>query len=342
MKGKIAAAALGLILGIAPAQSVLAQGEVNLYTDRQEVFLRPVLAEFKRETGVTANVLFIKSGLRERMRAEGASSPADVVLVVDVGALSDIVADGLTRPAPSALAAALAQAVPEAYRDSENNQWFGVTRRARVMYVSARRAGEVRDYADIADPKWRGRVCVRPGTHPYNIGLFSHVIALRGEAAARAWLAGFKENLARKPQGNDRAQISAVLNGECDIGVGNSYYFFQNLKNAESDAARNELLEKVIPVYPANPNVNITGMAMAKHSPNSENAAKLMRFLVGKKAQGIYANENKEFPVRGDTEWPQDLEPYRAKLQNAGASLKRLAELRALSSRMAEELGFDR
>ena len=344
MKLQIIRAALaltaGIAAGIAPS-SAFAGGEVNLYTDRQEVFLRPALAAFTRETEVEVNVLFIKAGLRERLRAEGESSPADVVLVADVGALSDIVADQLTRPVPSGLAADLAQVVPQNFRD-ENGQWFAVTRRARILYAAPDLAPQVHDYADLASPKLRGKICLRSGRHPYNIGLVSHIIASRGEAAAREWLAAVKANLARRPQGNDRAQIKGVLNGECGVAVANSYYFFQTLKNAESDSGRRALLEKVIPVQPPNPNVNITGMALAANPPNLDNAAKLMRFLVGEKAQRIYANQNKEFPVRADAEWPGDLEPYRAKLQNSGTSLKRLAEFRALSSRMVEAAGFDR
>ena len=338
MKIPSVAAIMALILSV---PSALAAEEVNLYTDRQEVFLRPALNAFTRASGVEVNVLFIKAGLRERMRAEGASSPADVVLVVDVGALSDMVADNLTRPAPSDLAAELSRIIPADRRD-ENNHWFGVTRRARVLYVAADRANQARDYADLANPSWRGKACVRSGRHPYNIGLISHIIADRGADFARQWLAEFKSNLARPPQGNDRAQIKGVLSGECDIAVANSYYFFQTLKNAESDSARDELRAKVVPAYPANPNVNITGMALAAHSPHPENAARLMRFLVGETAQQLYANENKEFPIRDDVEWPADLAPHRAALQGARVPLTRLAELRALSSQMIEELNFDR
>ena len=334
-------AALALTLSVFPAHFASAQGEVNLYTDRQEVFLRPVLDAFKRETGAEVNVLFIKAGLRERMRAEGASSPADVVLVVDVGALSDIADDGLTQRPPENLTGHLLKIIPASYRDPEL-EWFGVTRRARILYV--RRGGEdrARDYSALADPEWRGKVCTRSGRHSYNIGLISNMVATLGEEGAREWLAGFKNNLARKPQGNDRAQIKGVLSGECGIGVGNSYYFFQTLKNAESDAARDELREKVVPVYPPNPNVNITGMAMAKHSPNPENAAKLMRFFVSPQAQKLYAGENREFPVRDDVEWPAELAPHREDLQNPGASLARLAELRATASQMVEDADFDR
>ena len=336
----VVAAALGF--GLAPGSaSGDSGGEVNLYTDRQEVFLRPALAAFARATGVESNVLFIKAGLLERMRAEGSSSAADVVLVADVGALSDIVSAGLTRKPDAGLAAELSDAVPAAYRDADG-EWFGVTRRARIIYASAERASEVRTYDDIADPKFRGRVCIRSGRHPYNIGLVAHMIATRGEAKAREWLLGVKANLARKPQGNDRAQIKGVLSGRCDAGVGNSYYFFQALRNADDEEARDELRAKVVPVYPPDPNVNITGMALARHAPNADNAAKLMRFLVGEQAQKIYAGENQEFPVRDREEWPGELELHRARLQAAGATVKRLAELRMLASRMVEEVGFDR
>ena len=209
------------------------------------------------------------------------------------------------------------------------------------MFAKAAKAGRAISSA-LAGPQWRGKVCTRSGRHPYNIGLISHIIASRGEGEARKWLDGFKANLARKPQGNDRAQIKAVLSGECGLAVANSYYFFQTLKNAESDAAREKLRQTVIPVYPPDPNVNITGMALAAHSPNPENAAQLMRFLVGEKAQNLYAAENREFPVRDDVEWPAELAAHRASLKDSGASLLRLAELRAVASQMAEAADFDR
>lgn len=308
---------------------VAAASEVNLYTDRQAVFLRPVLEAFEKETGIKTNVLFAKAGLLERMRAEGEFSAADVVMAVDAGRLDDFARAGLLARHNDDL---LRDAVSAALR---NDYWVGITRRSRILYV--RKGAAIASYEDLAAPQNRNSVCIRTGTHLYNIGLFADMISRLGEAAAKQWLLGVKENLARKPQGNDRAQINGVIDGDCVVGVGNSYYYFQMARDAEK---KRLLEEKVDVVIPTDAHINVTGAGIAAHAPNPQNAGRLMRFLVGKRAQEIYATENKEFPVRNDVAFPPELEPYRQALENA-APLADISRHRAAASRLVEEIGFN-
>lgn len=329
---------IALLLGVgwAAASAVqtvaAAEGgdEVNLYTDRQEVFLRPLILAFEEESGVHVNILFAKSGLLERMKAEGEASPADVIMAVDAGRLEDFVLAGLVAPYRDE---GLKNSVPPGLA---TDNWVAVTRRARLLFV--RRGEYIADYNDLATAKSAGGVCIRGGRHAYNIGLFADMLARKGEDGARAWLAGVKRNLARSPQGNDRRQILDVAAGRCAVGVANSYYYFQLIKDAETRA----LLERTVDVVvPPQAHINVTGVALAARAPHRENALRLMRFLTGKKAQEIYARENGEFPARADAALPPALAPFRRALEDA-APLADISRYRARASELVEETGFDR
>ncbi|MFT5488073.1 MAG: iron(III) transport system substrate-binding protein, partial [Alphaproteobacteria bacterium] len=203
--------------------------EVNVYSYRQGVLVKPLFDAFTQETGVKVNVVFAKKGLIKRLQAEGRNSPADLVFTVDIGRLAAVVNAGLAQPVKSA---ALEKAVPAAYRDAEG-LWYGLTLRARLLYTSKDRVskGAITSYEELADPKWRGKVCTRKGDHAYNIAMLAAYIGHYGEAKATEWLRGVKANLARKPQGNDRAQVKAIMEGVCDVAVGNHYYMALMLKN---------------------------------------------------------------------------------------------------------------
>ncbi|HSF92414.1 MAG TPA: extracellular solute-binding protein, partial [Paracoccaceae bacterium] len=205
--------------------------EVNIYSSREPQLIEPILDAFSQATGIETNVVFIKDGLIERLKAEGRRSPADVVLTVDISNLAAIVDAGVTQPVTSDVIEAN---IPAEFRDPEG-LWFGLTSRARVIYASKERVaeGEVTTYEDLTDPKWQGRICTRSGLHDYNVALLSAYIAHHGAVAAEAWLAGIKSNLARKPQGNDRAQVKAIWAGECDIATGNTYYMGEMLADTE-------------------------------------------------------------------------------------------------------------
>ena len=211
--------ALGICLAIAGAAQ--ADGVVNVYSGRRQENIEPLFKVFTEETGIEVKAIYLSNGLIERLQQEGDRSPADLVLTNDVGRLVEAAAKGLAQPVTSA--AVLAK-IPANLRDT-NNLWFGTAMRARVVYASKERVKQRSiSYEELADPKWRGKVCIRAGDHPYNLGLLGAVIAHKGEAEARAWLEGLKANLAAKPAGDDRTQAKRVLDGECDLGIGNTFY----------------------------------------------------------------------------------------------------------------------
>ena len=284
--------ALALLSTALPA---LAQ-EVNVYSHRQPELLQPLVDAFTAETGIVVNVAFVDKGMAERLVAEGDRSPADLVLTVDIARLMQVVEAGVVQPVQSDV---LEANIPEALRDP-NDQWFGLTARARIVYASKERVqpGEVTTYEDLASEKWKGRICSRSGLHDYNVALLGAVIAHYGEATATTWAEGLKANLARKPDGGDRDQVKAIAAGECDIAIGNTYYMGQMLADPEQVAAA-EAVNIVFPTFEnGGTHLNISGVAMTAAAPNKENALKFMEWLSGDAAQKIYAETNHEYPVK--------------------------------------------
>jgi hypothetical protein len=199
----------------APAQ------ELNLYTYREPGLIKPLTDEFTKETGIKVNTLFAASGLEERLQAEGANSPADVLLTVDIGRLQQAKDFGVTQAVKSD---ALEKAIPAAYRDPEG-RWFGVSLRGRVVYASKERVKQQAiTYDELADAAWKGKLCTRSGQHLYNISIIAAAVAHMGDAKAEDWLKGLKASLAKKPSGGDRDVIKDIAAGGCDIGLGNTYY----------------------------------------------------------------------------------------------------------------------
>lgn len=288
---------LSLLLTGAAAAPALADGEVNVYTYRQPALINPLFEAFTAKTGIQVRVVFAENGLVERLAQEGPNSPADLLLTADAGRLVEAANRGLAQPVTSP---AIRDKIPANLRD-EANQWFGLTMRARVIYASNERAPITAiTYEELADPKWKGKLCMRPGNHPYNIALFAAMIAHKGEDATRAWLKGVKANLAIKPSGNDRAQAKSVFAGECDLALANTYYMGKMLTNTE-EPEQKKWAEAVKIVFPSSPqfgtHVNISGMMLTAHAPNKDNALKLMEFLAGDEAQMLYAQGNYEYPV---------------------------------------------
>lgn len=274
---------------------VLAQ-EINVYSHRQPELIQPLVDAFTAETGIAVNVAFVDKGMAERLQAEGDRSPADLVLTVDIARLLQIVEADVLQPVQSDV---LDANVPEALRDP-NDLWYGLTSRARIVYASKERvaAGEVTTYEDLADPKWKGRLCTRSGLHDYNVALLGAVIVHHGEEAATAWAEGLKANLAKKPDGGDRDQVKAIAAGECDIALGNTYYMGQMLADPEQIPWA-ESVNIVFPTFEdGGTHLNISGVAMTKSAPNKENALKFMEWLSSDAAQKIYAETNHEFPVK--------------------------------------------
>lgn len=270
--------------------------EINVYSHRQPELVQPLVDAFTAETGITVNVAFVDKGMAERLVAEGARSPADLVLTVDIARLTQIVEAGVTQPVQSEV---LEANIPETLRDA-GDQWFGLTSRARIVYASKDRVapGEVTTYEDLADPKWQGRICIRSGTNDYNVALVAALIAHHGEDYAKTWLEGVKANLAKKPDGGDRDQVKAIAAGECDIAVGNTYYIGQMLADPEQKPAA-EAVRIDFPTFEGHgTHLNVSGVAMTKAAPNREAALKFMEWLSGDEAQRIYAETNNEFPVK--------------------------------------------
>lgn len=284
------------LLFVATAFPVLAD-EVNVYSHRQPELIQPLLDAFTAKTGIDVNVAFVDKGMVERLVAEGDRSPADLVLTVDIARLTQVVDAGVTQAVQSDV---LTAAIPAEFRDPANH-WFGLTTRSRVVYASKDRVGpgEVTTYEDLADPKWKGRICTRSGTNDYNIALLGAIIAHDGMEAAKTWVEGLKANLARKPDGGDRDQVLAIAAGECDIAIGNTYYIGQMLADPDQKAAA-EAVTVMFPTFASGggSHMNISGVAMTKSAPNHDAALKLMEFLVSDEAQKIYAETNFEFPVK--------------------------------------------
>ena len=272
----------------------------------------------------------LKKGLIERLENEGKNSPADIVLTSDIGPLYDVVAKGLTQPVQSDV---LEQNIPTQFRDPANH-WFGLTARTRLVYAAKDRVkeGELSTYEELADPKWKGRICTRSGKHSYNLSLVGSMIAHHGEAQAEQWLEGLKANLARKPQGNDRAQVKAVKEGVCDLALGNSYYFGKMITN-EKNPEQKEWANSVNLVFPnqadRGAHMNISGAALTKYAPHADSAVKLMEFLSEAQAQAMYAEANFEFPVRPGTQRSELIQQYMGEFKEDTINLQKVAELRA-------------
>ncbi len=316
--------------------------EVNIYSYRQAFLIKPMLDAFTQETGIKTNVVFAKKGLIERLENEGRNSKADLVLTADTGALFDVVNRGLVQPVQSST---LAGNIPAQYRDPNNN-WFALTTRSRIIYAAKDRVkpGEIKSYEDLADAKWKGRICTRSGKHSYNLSLIGSMIAHLGEDGAETWLNGVKDNLARKPQGNDRAQVKAVYEGVCDLALGNTYYFGKMLHNTKNPE-QVDWANAVNLVFPnqsdRGAHMNITGIALTQHAPNKGNAVKLMEYLSGPSAQQQYAQVNYEFPVRPGTPLAGLVKARMSGFKADDLSLAVIAENRSKAAKLVDKVGFD-
>ncbi len=271
--------------------------EVNIYSHRQPELIQPLLDQFTAETGIVVNVAFVDKGMVERLKAEGDRSPADLVLTVDIGRLFELVGADVLQPVEDA---DLDANIPAEYRDP-GHLWFGLTTRARIVYASKERVqpGAITTYEDLADPKWKGRLCMRSGVNDYNVALAAAYLLHHSPAETTTWLEGLKANLAHKPTGGDRDQVKSIWAGECDIAVGNTYYMGEMLSDPEQKAWA-EAARIDFPVFAGGggTHMNISGIAMTKAAPNRAAALKLMEWLSGDEAQKIYAETNHEFPVK--------------------------------------------
>jgi iron(III) transport system substrate-binding protein len=276
-----------------------ADADVNVYSARQEALIKPQLDAFTQATGIKVNLVTGDGGeLMQRLKSEGAASPADLFFTVDVANLHRAKAEGLFQKLGSA---AINAAAPAHLRDSDD-MWVGLGVRARpIFYVEGKvNPADIQSYESLADPKFKGKILVRSSNHPYNQSLLASVIAHHGVAKAEAWVAGVGANLARKPQGGDRDQISAAAAGLGDIVIANTYYYAGMLTS--SKPAEREAAMKLRVLWPnQNDNgvhINVSGAGLTAASKNRAEAIRLLEYLLSVDAQKIYAEAGFEYPVR--------------------------------------------
>lgn len=293
-----ATALLGVAISFGGFQTLAKPDEINIYSYRAQMLLQPFLDAYSAETGTSFNVVHAPKGLLQRLRSEGANSPADMVLTVDVSRIAALADEGVFEPLSDTT---IRQNVPAYLRD-DSAGWTALSLRARVVAISHERVaeGEITRIEDLADPKWEGRICTRKGSHVYNRALLASLIAHHGSAEATKWAEALVDNLARKPQGNDRAQAKAIWAGECDVAIMNSYYVgkmkFNNKETEQQDWA-----EAIQVVYlnqaDRGQHVNISAGGVLKNAKNKEAATAFLGWLTTEKAQKIYADINFEYPV---------------------------------------------
>ena len=299
VKALLTACALAAAAGAAIAQEQV----VNLYSARHYSTDEALYTAFTKTTGIKINrVDADDAGILARLKAEGTASPADVILLVDAARLYRGEMDGLFQPVRSKV---LEDAIPANLRSQPaadgSISWFGLSTRARLIVFNKVKVqkSDVDTYEELADPKNKGKLCIRSGSHPYNLSLFGAVTEHLGEQKAEAWLKGMVANLARAPKGGDTDQIKAVASGECDIAVTNSYYLARLMRSTKPEDVA--VVNKVGVVFPNQQSwgthMNIAGGAVARHAKNQANAVKFLEYLASAEAQNYFANGNNEWPA---------------------------------------------
>ncbi len=315
--------------------------ELNIYSHRQPFLIEPFLEAFTKSTGIETKVLYSSKGLAQRLKSEGRNSPADVVLTVDIARLSVYHKFGLLAETNSQK---LTDNIPQNLR-SPDNTWFALSKRSRVIVTSKERVaqGEIKRIEDLADPRWKGRVCTRPGSHVYNRALLASMIAHHGAEDAEKWAKELVSNFARRPQGNDRAQVKAIFEGVCDVAIINNYYFGKLKFSEEPDQrawARSMNL-----VYPnqgsedRGAHMNVSGGGVAIHSKNKEAATKLLEFLTEPTSQNLYGEINFEFPVNPDVEPTAELKSWGV-FREDNLPIQTIADLSRQAQMMIDRVGW--
>jgi iron(III) transport system substrate-binding protein len=314
--------------------------ELNLYTTREPGLIQPLIDAFSKASGVKVRSIFVKDGLAERVTAEGAKSPADVLMTVDLGNLIDLVEKGLTQPVRSQ---ALEQAVPANLR-GKNGDWFTLSLRARVLYAAKELDLSSFTYEQLADPKWKGKVCIRSGQHPYNTALIAAFLAHHGEAKTEAWLRGIKANLARPATGGDRDVARDIMGGICDIGIANSYYvgLMRSGAGGPDQQKWGNAIKVILPTFEGGgTQVNVSGAAVAKYAPNKAAAVTFLEYLVSNEAQKIYAEADYEYPVTSGAA-VHPLIGSLGTLKVDGIQLTEIARHRVAASKLVDKVGLDK
>ena len=335
--GGIMKKTLAIALGFIVSAPAFANDVVNIYSFRQPFLIQPILDDFTKQTGIKTNVVFAKKGLIERVKREGKHSKADLVLTSNFSALIQLEDLNLTQTINSTNVNAN---VPSAFRDGDG-QWVALTKRVRNVYSSKDRLGALPKltYEELADPKYKGQICTRSGKHPYNLGLVASMIAHHGEAQTKTWLEGVKANLARKPQGNDRAQVKAVKEGLCNLALGNSYYLGKMLQDEEQKT----WAEAVHINFPNQINrgshINVSGAVITKYAKNPENALKLIEYMTDNKAQNMYASLNMEYPVNPGVQLSSLVASW-GSFKEDSLPLDEISKYRPLALKLIDEVKF--
>jgi len=328
------------LLALSPV-AVAQEKVLNLYTARHYQTDEALYAGFTKQTGIKIDrIEGGEDALLERIKAEGANSPADVFITVDIGRIWRADQAGVFAPIQSAV---LEKRIPAAYRDPQN-KWFGFSARARVIAYNKDmvKPGEITRYEDLADPKWKGKICTRSSAHPYNLSLIASMVSHLGEAKARAWVEGVKANLARDPKGGDTDQLRSVAAGECAIAIANQYYYVRLMRS--SKPADRAVVEKVAIVFPnqadRGTHMNISGGGVLKHAPHPDAALKFLEYLASDQAQAYFANGNNEWPavsgVKLDNAALQSLGDFKSDKINVA----KLGQAQPVAQQLADQAGW--
>jgi iron(III) transport system substrate-binding protein len=288
---------LAALLVAATATTAFAGSELNLYSSRHYDTDERLYTDFEKTTGITINRIEGKGDeLIARMQAEGANSPADILITVDTSRLERAKNAGVLQSIDSAT---LEERIPANLQDSDN-QWFGFSQRARIIFYDKNDVSDPpKTYADLADPKYKGLVCIRSSTNAYNQTLLASIITHTDEATAKAWAQGVVDNMARSPQGGDTDQLRGIVSGECEISVANTYYFARSIrKNVKGLTEDRDMIGWVFPSQDAEgAHMNLSGAGVAAHAPNKDNAIVFLEYLTSDQAQQYFSAGNDEFPA---------------------------------------------
>ena len=331
----------GLMAMVVSSLNTALATELNVYSHRQPFLIQPFLDAFTQTTGIKTNVLYSSKGLAQRLRSEGKNSPADVVLTVDIGRLyiyrdlgllAEVKSDKMLENVPSHMRAA-------------DNTWFALSKRSRIIVTAKDRVkkNEIKTIEDLANPKWKGRICSRPGSHVYNRALMASVIAHHGAERAEEWAVGLVNNFARRPQGNDRAQVKAIYEGVCDVGIINNYYYGKlKFSDDENQRAWAKAMNLTFPnqgTTERGAHVNISGGGVALHSKNKVNAVALLEFLSDPASQQLYGEINFEYPVNPKVRPTEELKSW-GQFKEDQLPIQRIAELSRQAQMMIDRVGW--
>ena len=281
---------------------------LGIYTHRQPFLLEPILEAYTKKTGVEFQTVYAPKGLAARLKAEGERTEADLVLTVDISRIKELADTGLLAPLASDI---LNKHVPNHLRD-DNDRWTALSLRARIIAVSKDRVGKqaITTIEDLASPKWQGRVCSRKGSHVYNRAVLASLIAHNGEEAAKNWTLGLVDNLARRPQGNDRAQAKAIYSGQCDVALMNTYYYGK-MKFAKDKPEQQKWADSIEIAFfnqeGRGQHVNISAAGITQGSKRKELARAFLEWVTSEEAQQIYTKVNFEYPVNPNAQLSKEV-----------------------------------